>query len=431
MFENLRKRKINQITEIMKGRTKFFNYFIACIATLSLATFAACSDDDPETPSGKLVLKASASSFVAGEGNVTFTVTHDGEDVTSQAAITNVTTGEPVENAAWTTTQIGEYKFQAVYDSYTSDPVTVSAIDKNKDKEFYRHVLLLEFTYMMCPNCATAQGYFNALDKEDRDHFLVVAAHQPTGTPMDPYSCLEGINLNSKMKVGVQPTWSYNFEDLVVGVGAGAISKTSIRQQISHAEKTYPAVCGVKATSTLEGSTAKIEATVQFQQAGNYKIACVLVENNIENKETYNTFDHVLRAAQTDMEGDAVTPAVIASEERTFNFEATIGEGWNAENCAFVVYVFKEEANGKYIVNNGAECAVDGSVDYRYELQDIICKKNPLLAIVKDFFYILQCVKTLLLLEVFLKMLNCKRVCIFQQIMSNLYIFTFDFFIQF
>lgn len=84
----------------MKGRTKFFNYFIACIATLSLATFAACSDDDPETPSGKLVLKASASSFVAGEGNVTFMVTYDGEDVTSQAAITNVTTGEPVENAA-------------------------------------------------------------------------------------------------------------------------------------------------------------------------------------------------------------------------------------------------------------------------------------------------------------------------------------------
>lgn len=213
-------------------------------------------------------------------------VTYDGEDVTSQAAITNVTTGEPVENAAWTTTEIGEYKFQAVYDSYTSDPVTVSAIDKNKDKdkEFYRYVLLLKFTYMTCGNCVTAQGYFDALDEADRDHFLVVAAHQPEGMPMDPYWCSEGISLKSKMKVGVYPTWSYNFEDLVVGIGAGAISKTSIRQQISHAEKTYPAVCGVKATSTLEGSTAKIEATVQFQQAGNYKIACVLVENNIENK---------------------------------------------------------------------------------------------------------------------------------------------------
>ena len=128
-------------------------------------------------------------------------VTYDGEDVTSQAAITNVTTGEPVENAAWTTTEIGEYKFQAVYDSYTSDPVTVSAIDKNKDKdkEFYRYVLLLKFTYMTCGNCVTAQGYFDALDEADRDHFLVVAAHQPEGMPMDPYWCSEGISLKSKM----------------------------------------------------------------------------------------------------------------------------------------------------------------------------------------------------------------------------------------
>lgn len=78
MFENLRREKSTKITEIMKGRIKFFNYFIACIATLSLATFAACNDDDPETPSGKLVLTASASSFVAGEGNVTFMVTYDG-----------------------------------------------------------------------------------------------------------------------------------------------------------------------------------------------------------------------------------------------------------------------------------------------------------------------------------------------------------------
>ena len=123
----------------MKGRTKFFNYFIACIATLSLATFAACSDDDPETPSGKLVLTASASSFVAGEGNVTFMVTYDGEDVTSQAAITNVTTGEPVENAAWTTTEIGEYKFQAVYDSHTSDPVTVK---RHRQKQRQRQRVL-------------------------------------------------------------------------------------------------------------------------------------------------------------------------------------------------------------------------------------------------------------------------------------------------
>ena len=167
----------------MKGRIKFFNYFIACIATLS-GDFRSVQHDDPETPSGKLVLTASASSFVAGEGNVTFMVTYDGEDVTSQAAITNVTTGEPVENAAWTTTEIGEYKFQAVYDSYTSDPVTVSAIDKNKDKEFYRYVLVSHelFVYDVRELCYGTR-IFRALDEADRDHFLVVAAHQPEGMP--------------------------------------------------------------------------------------------------------------------------------------------------------------------------------------------------------------------------------------------------------
>ena len=34
-------------------------------------------------------------------------------------------------------------------------------------------------------------------------YFLVVAAHQPEGMPMDPYWCSEGISLKSKMKVGV------------------------------------------------------------------------------------------------------------------------------------------------------------------------------------------------------------------------------------
>ena len=111
----------------------------------------------------------------------------------SQAAITNVTTGEPVENAAWTTTEIGEYKFQAVYDSYTSDPVTVSAIDKNNNEEFYRYVLLLKFTYMTCPELFYGTGYFDALDEADRDHFLVVAAHQPEGMPVDPYWLSVGV----------------------------------------------------------------------------------------------------------------------------------------------------------------------------------------------------------------------------------------------
>ncbi len=345
----------------MKWHFNFFRFAVMCAAFVALAGFMACSDDDSESGS-ELVLSASTSSL-AGGGSVTFTVAFEDRDVTAEAVIKNVTSGSEVQNATWTTNVAGTYEFQAAYDGMLSNVVSVKVESDSESDAFYRHVLLTKFTATWCGPCAQAQRYFEQLKPEESERFLVVAAHQG-----DRLTVPVGSALGAKLGYQYVPTWNYDFRTVFESVGTGGITATSIRNQIKSAMEEYPAVCGVKATSTLEGSTAKIEATVQFQQAGNYKIACVLVENNIENKETYNTFNHVLRAAQTDMEGDAVTPAVTAPEERTFNFEATIGEDWNAENCAFVVYVFKEEANGKYIVNNGAECTVDGSVDYRYEL---------------------------------------------------------------
>lgn len=348
----------------MKGRTKFFNYFIACIATLSLATFAACSDDDPETPSGKLVLTASASSFVAGEGNVTFMVTYDGEDVTSQAAITNVTTGEPVENAAWTTTEIGEYKFQAAYDGMLSNVVSVRARLATESDAFYRNVLLTKFTAVWCGPCASAQSYFEQLEPAESERFLVVAAHQG-----DRLAVSVGERLALKLKYRGVPTWNYNFATAVSGVGPGGITVQSIRNQIKSTLEKYPAVCGVRAESELDGLTAKVRATVMFQQAGNYKIACVLTENDIQktNNETLPVFNHVLRAALTNMEGDPIAPAVAEAGERSFDFEVSLNNGWDSQNCEFVIYVFKEEEDAAFVVNNGAVCPVGGKVDYKYE----------------------------------------------------------------
>ena len=115
--------------------------------------------------------------------------------------------------------------------------------------------------------------------------------------------------------------------------------------------------------------TAKIRATVRFQQAGNYKIACVLTENDIQktNNETLPVFNHVLRAALTNMEGDPIAPAVAEAGERSFDFEVSLNNGWDSQNCEFVIYVFKEEEDAAFIVNNGAVCPVGGKVDYKYE----------------------------------------------------------------
>ena len=188
-----------------------------------------------------------------------------------------------------------------------SNVVSVKVESDSESDAFYRHVLLTKFTATWCGPCAQAQRYFEQLKPEESERFLVVAAHQG-----DRLTVPVGSALGAKLGYQYVPTWNYDFRTVFESVGTGGITATSIRNQIKSAMEEYPAVCGVKAESELDGQTAKIRATVRFQQAGNYKIACVLTENDIQktNNETLPVFNHVLRAALTNMEGDPIAPAV-------------------------------------------------------------------------------------------------------------------------
>lgn len=346
----------------MKWHFNFFRFAVMCAAFVALAGFMACSDDDSESGS-ELVLSASTSSL-AGGGSVTFTVAFEDRDVTAEAVIKNVTSGSEVQNATWTTNVAGTYEFQAAYDGMLSNVVSVKVESDSKSDAFYRHVLLTKFTATWCGPCAQAQRYFEQLKPEESERFLVVAAHQG-----DRLAVSVGERLALKLKYRGVPTWNYNFATAVSGVGPGGITVQSIRNQIKSTLEKYPAVCGVRAESELDGLTAKVRATVMFQQAGNYKIACVLAENGIvkENMEKLPVFNHVLRTALTDMQGIAIEPAVAEAGERSFDFEVTLNNGWDSQNCEFVIYVFKEEEDAAFVVNNGAVCPVGGKVDYKYE----------------------------------------------------------------
>lgn len=349
----------------MKWHFNFFRFAVMCAAFVALAGFMACSDDDSES-GPKLVLRASASSFVTGEGSVTFTVTFVDKDVTSEAVITNLASPRDPVQCPWTTDVSGIYRFQATYDGEVSNVVEVEASSSGSVSggAFYRQVLLTKFTAVWCGPCAQAQRYFEQLKPEESERFLVVAAHQG-----DRLTVPVGSALGAKLGYQYVPTWNYDFRTVFESVGTGGITATSIRNQIKSAMEEYPAVCGVKAESELDGQTAKIRATVRFQQAGNYKIACVLTENDIQktNNETLPVFNHVLRAALTNMEGDPIAPAVAEAGERSFDFEVSLNNGWDSQNCEFVIYVFKEEEDAAFIVNNGAVCPVGGKVDYKYE----------------------------------------------------------------
>ena len=84
-----------------------------------------------ETPVEKsLRLTVDVKSIKAdGQDKATFTVTYGEEDVTSKSEITVSQTSEVLEDATFTTTEVGAYTFRAHYNGMTSPYVSVEAYD--------------------------------------------------------------------------------------------------------------------------------------------------------------------------------------------------------------------------------------------------------------------------------------------------------------
>ena len=75
-----------------------------------------------------LYLTADKQNIVAdGTEVVTFTVTINGEDVTANSTITNLSNNTAIEGNTFTTDTIGEYTFEAKYEEYTSPQISVNA----------------------------------------------------------------------------------------------------------------------------------------------------------------------------------------------------------------------------------------------------------------------------------------------------------------
>lgn len=75
-----------------------------------------------------VALKADKTSvWIDGSDKIAFTILNKGTNVTSEAVITNVETGETLEGNVFTTTVPGTYNFTAKYNSLESSPLVVTA----------------------------------------------------------------------------------------------------------------------------------------------------------------------------------------------------------------------------------------------------------------------------------------------------------------
>lgn len=105
---------------------KYFSFLF--LATASM--FASCNPPVEEEPKEDGVFLTADRKEITADGvdKALFTVTYQNKDVTGEAQIVNVESGEIVTNAEFTTSAAATYKFKATYDGKDSPEITVTAL---------------------------------------------------------------------------------------------------------------------------------------------------------------------------------------------------------------------------------------------------------------------------------------------------------------
>lgn len=331
------------------------------IAGITLcAGFTACSDSETPPPvENKLVLTAAPTSVKANE-EVTFKVTDDGKDVTASAKIMNMTENGAVVTNPWSTSKPGVYQFAAVYDGKTSLPIPVTVKSGIESGNYKRRALAIDFTGTQCTACPGMTSMLNKYEKDNPDRVVIIGAHVNIPSA-DPLTTEEGLALAASQGINSAPNVWVDYREKPIGT-----IPSTFKAFVTRSLNEYPAICGIKISSTVSGSTITANVAARFSGDGDFKICAVLLEDKVNVPGSYETtYNHVLRKYATSASGDAIGACVTGQEvPKTFTF--TADPSWNLDNCHVVVYLLNAN-DGKYFVNNVRDCPANGSVDFDEE----------------------------------------------------------------
>lgn len=330
------------------------NLLICCIAA---SLFAACHGNVDQDEKASLLLRADRQSFPAdGVSQVTFTVTHGSDDVTSQAEIFCVTTGAALEANVFTTTESGSYVFVARYDSQESERLGVEA---DAVSRFERNVCVMEFTGQWCSWCPDGAKLLQLLVSEIYEGQAYALAFHNDDSMTIP---AEG-ELKSVFGWTEYPSYVTDMRD------CGSLSGSGCRMSIEKSLYETVTHSGVAVSCARDGGKYKAAAKLFSEKSMEYRMAAYLVEDKVIAEQTVsgNVKDvdyvhrHVVRMMlSSSVSGDALG-TVNEGDEVTRSYEFEPDPSWNVQNMTVAVLAIDNQG----YVNNMNLCAVDGgNADY-------------------------------------------------------------------
>ena len=333
--------------------------------------FASCHG--VEDDSVGVTLEASALTIVAdGQQSVTFEVLYGASVVSAEAEI--YLTSHPdrgFSGTSFSTTEAGEYIFQAIYRDQSSNQVKITATEPvgPHESRFERHICVMDLTGTWCTFCPDGMTKLNfyVQKKEWKDITHILAIHDNTQGD-DPM----GMPISSVL---MKDFGNYGYPMFITDMrDSGSLTENvaDIVPSFERSLEEYPAHCGMKISSSLVGRTLKCETTLYAETLDKYSMTLFLVEDDIvapqkDGSITHQDYKHhhVVRYIANEGLYDGYMGSfcsMAADDEAHWTHEYVLPEEWNTDNMSIVVVAYDSTKT----VNNVAECAVGESVGFKY-----------------------------------------------------------------
>lgn len=363
---------------------------MALVAALALTSCHGQEDEGMNNvPEGVLRIFADKTTIVAdGSDVVTFTIMLGSRDVSEERTLQLVRNGKlgNYGEHTFSTAVAGSYTFSAeyYYDGvryYTDNQVDVVATPlsaSGEEKSYKQQILGFQFTSLGCPSCPALSHSIKQIQADFPDRLVAVSFHKDFQIA-DEMTHPMSESYYKPLKSDGLPQFNANF---IIDKEYITVSEyDAIVNIMDRVEENYPATCGVAIESgVVVGGTpnsVKVSVKITSNTPSVYRYQIFLVEDNyVSGTQQYGAegeykHNNVVRVVSSNEvygasfnEGMPMQVGVEAMAERTLE----IPRGCSHENMRVVVAAFSSYNGGEsYVVNNCAECPLNGSVDYKFE----------------------------------------------------------------
>ena len=344
---------------------------------------------DQDAASNEATLTVDKSMVKSGE-QVTFTVTYEGEDVTTSSTIYANYTNEQLSNP-YTTEGSGDLSFYAKYNgikskicSVTVTPAYAPEFPEDTNVEcfdFNQRILIVDHTGLGCSYCpGVKQAIHDTQEKaEYKDKFNVVYAYTFSSNEVC-YSSAARTLWNYYVNICSTGDKLTGYPSFTTNYCFNYTGKYNLEQRIDDLWEENP-TASIAYAAKIEGDKIVVSASVKSSVTQNYKISLWVLEDDIYARQTaataewMNTHNSVMRDALTGVSSSDISGIDFGYVEagttmsRVMEFDLFAANSWKKENFKLIAIISapNQKYDNRYEVVTTAMCEMGSSVGFDYK----------------------------------------------------------------